>query len=132
MGPQARRDFLRPIGDPAWSAWQAGLTCRTAGGTALPALIVTSWHVTDPAKTTTITYESGAQLTLDHTAVAGYLTAGHQLTALYGADASTPGRNGTTRPSTTTGSPKAASSPPPRSTSTCTTCSSSPPAPQSR
>jgi predicted dehydrogenase len=87
------RAFLRPIGDPAWSAWQAGLTCRTPDGAEFPALILTSWHVTGPAKTTTITYESGARLVLDHAAVAGYLMADHQVTGLFGADASTPRRD---------------------------------------
>lgn len=86
------RAFLRGIGDPAWSAWQAGLTCQDGDGAEFPALIVTSWHVTEAARTTTITYASGAQLVLDHVAVAGYLITGHQLTALYSADASIPRR----------------------------------------
>jgi predicted dehydrogenase len=86
------RAFLRGLGDPAWSAWQAGLTCRNPSGAEFGALIVTNWHVSGPAKTTTVTYESGAQLVLDHTAVSGYLITGHQVTDLYGFDASTPRR----------------------------------------
>ncbi|HEX5406900.1 MAG TPA: Gfo/Idh/MocA family oxidoreductase [Pseudonocardiaceae bacterium] len=53
------------------------------------ALVVTSWYVTDAAKTTTITYASGATLVLDHTAVAGYLLEHGAVTSMFGTDGST-------------------------------------------
>ncbi|HVB43027.1 MAG TPA: Gfo/Idh/MocA family oxidoreductase [Streptosporangiaceae bacterium] len=86
------RISLRGIGDPSWSAYEGRFACRTAGGGPADALIVTSWHVTEAAKTTTIAYDSGAELVLDHTAVAAYLIAGRQVEALFGAGASVPRR----------------------------------------
>src|SRR6266516_4621641 len=48
--PVARMS-LRRIGDEAWSAFEARITCR-AGASELTALTLTSWRVTDAAKTT--------------------------------------------------------------------------------
>ena len=56
------------------------------------ALILTSWHVSDPAKTTRIRYSSGAELVMDHTAVAGYLVHNRRITAIYGSDRAIPRR----------------------------------------
>jgi hypothetical protein len=53
---------------------------------------LTSWHVTDPAKTTRIRYRSGAELVMDHTAVAAYLVADGHITDAFGANASIPRR----------------------------------------
>ena len=79
------RVSLRSLGPDSWSAFEARITCASTGGPR-EALIVTSWHVTDPAKTTTIGYESGATLVMDHTAVAGYLIQDGQLTEFFGSD----------------------------------------------
>jgi predicted dehydrogenase len=68
----AKRRSLRRIGEEPQSVFEAHITCQ-AGDSELDALIVTSWHVTDSAKTTRIRYSSGAELVMDHTAVAGYL-----------------------------------------------------------
>jgi predicted dehydrogenase len=87
----AGRTSLRCIGEQAWSAFEARIACR-AGGTDLEALILTSWHVTDAARTTRISYDSGAELVMDHTAVAGYLVQNQQISAVFGSDRSIPRR----------------------------------------
>lgn len=86
-----RRTSLRRVGEQAWSAFEAHLTCR-AGDRDLDALLLTSWHVTDAAKTTRISYDSGAELVMDHTAVAGYLVQNRQISAVFGSDRSIPRR----------------------------------------
>lgn len=85
------RASLRRIGDPAHSVFEAHITCQ-ANDHDLDALILTTWHVTDPAKTTRIKYSSGAELVMDHTAVAGYLVADGNIIDVFGADASVPRR----------------------------------------
>lgn len=87
-----KRQSLRRIGEETRSVYEAHLTCQAAG-TELEALLLTSWHVTDPAKTTRITYSSGAELLLDHTAVAGYLKKNGRITAVYGSDPAIPRRD---------------------------------------
>jgi len=87
----AARTSLRRIGEPPWSAYEAHLTCR-ADGSEFEALILTSWHVTDPAKTTRIRYNSGAELVMDHTGVAGYLVQDHAVSAVFGSDRAVPRR----------------------------------------
>lgn len=87
----AERASLRRIGEPSRSVFEAHITCQ-ADGHDLDALIVTTWHVTDPAKTTRIRYSSGAELVMDHTAVAAYLLADGTITDIFGANASVPRR----------------------------------------
>jgi predicted dehydrogenase len=82
---------LRQVGDPAWSAFEARLTC-TANANPAEALILTSWHVSDAAKTTTIQYDTGAVLVMDHTAVAGYVIRGHRVSDIFGTDTTVPRR----------------------------------------
>jgi predicted dehydrogenase len=86
-----KRSSLRRIGEPSHSVFEAHLICQ-AGGRELDALILTSWHVTDRAKTTRIRYSSGAELVMDHNAVAGYLTRNGQVTAIFGSDRAIPRR----------------------------------------
>jgi len=86
-----KRSSLRRIGEPSRSVFEAHLICQAAGRE-LDALILTSWHVTDRAKTTRIRYSSGAELVMDHTAVAGYLTRGGRVTAIFGSDRAIPRR----------------------------------------
>jgi predicted dehydrogenase len=88
--PAARRS-LRRIGEVPHSVFEAHITCR-AGDSELDALILTSWHVTDPAKTTRIRYSSGAELVMDHTAVAGYLMRDRRIAAVCGSDRAIPRR----------------------------------------
>lgn len=83
---------LRRIGEVQRSVFEAHITCRTTSSE-LEALILTSWHVTDPAKSTRIRYSSGAELVLDHTAVAGYLIQDRQVAAVFGSDRSIPRRD---------------------------------------
>jgi predicted dehydrogenase len=85
------RSSLRPISEPQRSVFEAHVTFHAAG-TQLDALILTSWHVTDPAKTTRIRFSSGAELVMDHTAVVGYLIRGGQIAAVYGSDRAIPRR----------------------------------------
>ena len=87
----AERSSLRRIGQMSRSVFEAHLTCR-AGTSDVDALILTSWHVTDPAKTTRIRYSSGAELVMDHTGVAGYLTRDGRITATFGSDRAIPRR----------------------------------------
>jgi predicted dehydrogenase len=81
----ASRTSLRRISDIPQSVFEARITCL-AGSNELDALILTSWHVSDPAKTTRIRYSSGAELVMDHTAVAGYLVKDKQIAAVCGSD----------------------------------------------
>jgi predicted dehydrogenase len=81
------RVSLRARGPQAWSAFEARINCG-ADAEVFEALILTSWHVTDPAKATTISYSSGAELVMDHTAVAGYLIQDNQVTEFFGSDRS--------------------------------------------
>lgn len=89
-GPVSRSS-LRRIGQPPLSVFEAHIACR-AGRSQLDALILTSWHVTDPAKTTRIRYSSGAELVMDHTAVAGHLIQDKRVTAVFGSDRTIPRR----------------------------------------
>jgi predicted dehydrogenase len=81
----AHRTSLRRHGETTRPVFEAHITCQTAGRQ-IDALILTTWHVTDATKTTRIRYSSGADLIMDHTAVAGYLIQDHQLTDVYGSD----------------------------------------------
>lgn len=87
----ASRSSLRHIGEAPQSVFEALLTCL-ADGSELEALILTSWHVTDAAKTTRIRYSSGAELVMDHTAVAGYLLKDRRIAAVHGSDRTIPRR----------------------------------------
>ena len=85
------RSSLLRIGEPSRSVFEAHITGQ-ADGHDLDAVILTRWDVTDPAKTTRIRYSSGAQLVMDHTAVAGYLLVDGRIKDVFGADASIPRR----------------------------------------
>ncbi|MDQ2875876.1 MAG: Gfo/Idh/MocA family oxidoreductase [Actinomycetota bacterium] len=85
------RSSLQRIGAENQSVYEAHVTCR-AGIARLDTLILTSWHVTDAAKSTRIRFSSGAELVMDHTAVAGYLRQDGRVTAVYGSDRAIPRR----------------------------------------
>jgi hypothetical protein len=70
---------------------EARLACQRAGHEA-DVVLVTSWLAADPAKTTRLTFASGTELILDHTAITGYLIAGGALIDSFGCDASIPRR----------------------------------------
>jgi predicted dehydrogenase len=86
-----QRTSLRRIGEEAHSVFEAHMTVQAGDGEA-DALIMTSWHVTDPAKTTRIRYDTGAELVMDHTAVAGHLIQDGRITATFGSNQAVPRR----------------------------------------
>jgi Oxidoreductase family, NAD-binding Rossmann fold len=85
------RQSLRSLGTEQQSIFEARLTC-TANGKHVDALVVTSWYVTDAAKTTRLRYASGTELLMDHTAVAAYLLRDGHVQSFFGADRSIPRR----------------------------------------
>jgi len=76
------RESFRELGSTRHSVFEGRFSC----GSGVESLVVTSWHVTEAAKTTSITYSCGAELVLDHTAVAGYLRKDGGIVALFGTD----------------------------------------------
>jgi predicted dehydrogenase len=86
-----KRESLRPVGTGRQSMFEARLTCHD-GGRPAQALLVTSWHAADGAKTTRLRYASGVELLMDHTAVAAYLLRDGSVEAAFGADRSIPRR----------------------------------------
>ena len=93
-----KRESLRPIGNERQSIFEARLAChddRSGSGDGVRparALVVTSWHAADGAKTTRLRYASGVELLMDHTAVAAYLLRDGRVEAAFGADRSVPRR----------------------------------------
>jgi predicted dehydrogenase len=85
------RTSLRQIGEAHKSEFEGTFTCA-APDQNFTAIVLTSWHSTAPARTTRIRYASGAELVMDHAAVAGYLLEGGTLTAKFGSDGRTPRR----------------------------------------
>ncbi len=85
------RTSLRQLSEDPESVFEARLTCWKDDD-AVEALLLTSWHVTDAAKTTRIRYAFGAELVMDHTAVAGYLVQNGAIGAVFGSDRSIPRR----------------------------------------
>lgn len=71
---------------------ECGRRHNDGGGDEFEALIVTSWHVTAPTRTTRIIFASGAELVMDHHAVAGYLFDGGTVDTLFGSDGRIPRR----------------------------------------
>jgi predicted dehydrogenase len=86
-----RRESLRPIGTERQSIFEARLACHD-GRRPAEALLVTSWHASDGAKTTRLRYASGIELLMDHTAVTAYLLRDGRVEAAFGADRSIPRR----------------------------------------
>jgi predicted dehydrogenase len=82
---------LRSLGDASASMFEARVRC-VSDGEAFEALIVTNWHVTDAARRTRIGFASGAELLLDHHAVAGYLIDSGRIVDIFGTDGSVPRR----------------------------------------
>jgi predicted dehydrogenase len=88
--PIERRSLRQLSKDPE-SVFEARLACQVDDDV-IDALLLTSWHVTDAAKTTRIRYAFGAELVMDHTAVAGYLVQDGAIGAVFGSDRSIPRR----------------------------------------
>lgn len=53
-------------------------------------LVVTSWHVTEASKSTRLTFDGGAELVLDHTAVSARLLRHGRVLAMTGTDGAVP------------------------------------------
>jgi len=85
------RKSLLHLGETPWSAFEGVFTCRTQDAE-LDAVILTSWHVTDPARTTRIKYASGAELVMDHTAVAGHVVQNGRIADIFGSNGRVPRR----------------------------------------
>ena len=85
------RTSLRPIGDHSHSVFEGAFICE-ADGKQLPATILTSWHSTAPSRWTRIRYSSGAELVMDHNAVAGYIRQDGETCAVFGSDGTMPRR----------------------------------------
>lgn len=85
------RTSLRQLSGDSESVFEARVTCGK-DDRVVEALFLTSWHVSDAAKTTRIRYASGAELVMDHTAVAGYLVQDGAIGAVFGSDRSVPRR----------------------------------------
>ena len=90
------RESLRSIGTERQSIFEARLACHDGSapnvGRPAQALLVTSWHAADGAKTTRLRYASGLELLMDHTAVAAYLLRDGRVESAFGADRSIPRR----------------------------------------
>jgi predicted dehydrogenase len=91
-----KRESLRSIGTERQSIFEARLACHDGNapnaGRPAQALVVTSWHAADGAKTTRLRYASGTELLMDHTAVAAYLLREGRVEAAFGADRGIPRR----------------------------------------
>ncbi len=85
------RTSLRPIGSPSRSVFEGTFICE-ADGRQLPATILTSWYSTASSRWTKIRYSSGAELVMDHNAVAGYIRQNGETCAMFGSDGTMPRR----------------------------------------
>jgi predicted dehydrogenase len=86
------RISLRKLGDESWSAFEGKFLCEV-GTRQLEAAVLTSWRVTDATRSTRIRYSSGAELVLDHHAVAGYLVVKGAVSEVFGSDGIIPRRD---------------------------------------
>jgi predicted dehydrogenase len=85
------RTSLRTLAAGPPSVFEGRITCRV-DGSPIESLILTSWHVTAPTRSTRISYKSGAELVLDHHAVSGYLMHNGAVTEYFGSSGSIPRR----------------------------------------
>lgn len=91
FAPLTGRTSLRQIGDASRSVYEGTFTCQ-AGDQQLTATVLTSWYATAPARSTRIRYASGAELIMDHNAVAGHLLEDGRVSGTFGSDGSVPRR----------------------------------------
>jgi predicted dehydrogenase len=85
------RTSLRQIGEPSQSVFEGKFSCD-ADGAEIPASIMTSWYSSAPSRWTKIRYSSGAELVMDHNAVAGYIRQDGEAVTVFGSDGLTPRR----------------------------------------
>jgi predicted dehydrogenase len=86
-----QRISLRQIEDPSRSVFEGTFVCEFDGSHLL-ATILTSWYSTAPSRWTRIRYSSGAELVMDHNAVAGYIRQDGHTCAVFGSDGTIPRR----------------------------------------
>lgn len=91
VAPVERRS-LRQLGEPSWSTFEGRFICEFDGGR-VEANVLTNWRATDAARSTRIRYSSGAELVLDHHAVAGCLLQDGRVAEVFGTDGSVPRRD---------------------------------------
>ena len=82
---------LRRIGGESRSVFEGTFKCEADGGL-LTATIMTSWSSTAPSRWTRISYSSGAELVMDHNAVAGYIRQNGHATSTFNSDGTMPRR----------------------------------------
>ena len=85
------RASLRRLGKPSWSTFEGIFICEF-GINQLEAVVLTSWNVTGRARSTRIRYSSGAEVVMNHHAVAGYVVEDGRITEMFGTDGSIPRR----------------------------------------
>lgn len=85
------RTSLRQIGAPSRSLFEGIFTCQ-AGSAQLTAIVLTSWYSTAQTRSTRIRYSSGAEVVMDHNAVAGFLLQDGRASAMFGSDGAIPRR----------------------------------------
>ena len=85
------RTSLRQIGNSSESVFEGAFSCE-AGDKVLSATIMTSWYSTASSRWTRIRYSSGAELVMDHNAVAGYIRQNGEACATFGSDGTMPRR----------------------------------------
>jgi predicted dehydrogenase len=85
------RRSLRRLGQPSHSTFEGIFTCESETGQ-VEATVLTSWNVTDSTRSTRVRYSSGAEVVMDHHAVAGYLIEDSRVTEVFGSDGSIPRR----------------------------------------
>lgn len=85
------RIWLHQHGDRNKSSFEGMFACE-ASGQQLYATVLTSWYSTAPARSTRIRYSSGAELVMDHNAVAGYIKEDGSISAMFGSSGEVPRR----------------------------------------
>jgi len=85
------RRSLRQLGRSSWSIFEGAFGCKS-GSYQLEASVLTSWYVTDSTRSTRIRYSSGAEVVMDHNAVAGYIVEGGRTTDVFGSNGTVPRR----------------------------------------
>jgi predicted dehydrogenase len=86
-----KRTSFRQIGQASWSVFEGTFACQ-AQGAPVAAVVLTSWHSTAATRTTRIRYSSGAELVMDHNAVAGYILKDGAILSTFGSDGAVPRR----------------------------------------
>lgn len=88
----AERTSLRSLEPEGSSVFEGRFRCQS-GTSQAAAVVVTNWRVTAPTKTTLIEFAAGAELIMDHYAVAGYLLSPEgTVVDAFGGDGRTPRR----------------------------------------